>query len=267
MVKTLIKIAFALIILLSNSSFGVCQSVDKNCSKEKSMILVGKFSLFLEAQLMSPAVLTNCVGYKSFDNKHIWNGSIGIGYELQNGIHNELFAVFFTYFEPIFRFSFEINENEIPQEYFGLLPTTVNDYTMTSYSVGIYDRYTFLSNKRISYNFIGGINLKYFPHGGGEMGVGVSKKDHTEIMNIFKLSFESPNRNFHGSFQIGTGVGFPIYKMFINMDLLWNYNFDSAITGTYMWWNLVNEENSTGNYNLKGNYTCIKLTIRKNTHY
>jgi hypothetical protein len=245
---------------------GYCQNYisDENIRNNRShSIMVGKFSLIIEPQVFSSAKLTDCIGYKKFENKSIWNGSLGFGYELQRNHRNELYVLAFAYFEPLYKISFEIKEEELPDGYYGLYPVTTSDYTMASFSLGIYNRYRLKYHKRVSYNIIGGVNVKYFPYGSSDFGVGLSNTTHTESLNVFNLYCESSSRSIHGSCQIGAGIGFAIWKGYLNIELLRNFNFNDSITGEYIWWNLADNGISSGNYKLKGDYTSLKLSIRK----
>ena len=253
---------FLVILLLFCIHSSQCQEIIP-IDKSNSVKDVGRFSFLLESQLLSPAALSNQIGYKSFDNKYIWNGAVGVGIEVQRSRRNEIFALFFTNFEPLFRLSFQVKEDELPPGFYEILPRTISGYTMNSYSLGLYDRFNVMSVNSISYSIIAGLNVKYFPYGDGDLGIGLSPTNQSQIMDVFKLSYESSRRSIQGSCQIGAGIGFAIWKGYLNIELLRNFNFNDSITGEYIWWNLADNGISSGNYKLKGDYTSLKLSIRK----
>jgi hypothetical protein len=71
----------------------------------------------------------------------------------------------------------------------------------------------------------------------------------------------SPDNAVQGSFEIGTGLIFPINKVLLKSKIIYVMNFQNIMEGEYLFDNMFVSPRSYGQYELSGNYLTVLFSV------
>jgi len=243
-----------LVILFDAASFAQNNKYYPELSKYSHWSVIAGPALYNKAKLYPE------YGDYTFDNRPIWSFNAGFEYDfIPDGKWSFTTGIIVGY-EPVYSIEYRIKSEDIYLEYLEDDVDEAKMYAMPSFSFPLLARLNIQVNKIMFAFFTTGLRALYFPPGEASFSLTFSNSDQNESREVFGMRMVSPDNAFQGSFEIGTGLIFPINKVLLKSRIIYVMNFQNIMEGEYLFDNMFVSPRSYGQYELSGNYLTVLVS-------
>jgi len=244
-----------LVILFDAASFAQNNKYYPELSKYSHWSVIAGPALYNKAKLYPE------YGDYTFDNRPIWSFNAGFEYDfIPDGKWSFTTGIIVGY-EPVYSIEYRIKSEDIYLEYLEDDVDEAKMYAMPSFSFPLLARLNIQVNKIMFAFFTTGLRALYFPPGEASFSLTFSNSDQNESREVFGMRMVSPDNAFQGSFEIGTGLIFPINKVLLKSRIIYVMNFQNIMEGEYLFDNMFVSPRSYGQYELSGNYLTVLVSV------
>lgn len=227
--------------------------------EENPLKLYRKWSIVAGPVIYNKAKITPQYGEHSFVNKPIPGYYAGVEYDFLNLKKWTLTTGFLWSPEPVYNLEYVLKKEDIYCNYD--LYDYTRGYAMLSFSFPLYVKRNIEISRHFYVQPFTGFKFKYFPSGSAEMSVAVVNEDHTESREVFGLRAESPDNSMQCAYVICIGGSYLMKKALIKANLVYSMNFQTLMSGEYLFDNLLVSPRSRGYYELSGNYIGLLFSV------
>ena len=244
-----------LLIIIDVASFAQSNKYYPELSKYSHWSVIAGPALYNKAKLYPE------YGEYTFENRPIWSFNAGFEYDfIPDGKWSFTTGIIVGY-EPVYSIEYRIKIEDIYPEYLEDNVDKAKMYAMPSFSFPLLARLNIQVNKKMFAFFTTGLRALYFPPGGASYSLTFHKPDQNEAREVFGMRMDSPDNAFQGSFEIGTGLTFPINKVLLKSKIIYVMNFQNIMEGEYLFDNMFVSPRSYGQYELSGNYLTVLFSV------
>lgn len=219
------------------------------------------WSIILGPVIYNKATLTPQYGEYSFVNKPILGYNAGFEYDFYHIEKWTLTTGFIWSKEPVYNLEYVLKEEDIYSHFNGDLYDYSKMYAMLSFSFPLYVKRNFQVARNLYLQPFTGLKVKYFPAGSATLSVNIYNEDQSESREVFGLRLESPDNYIQYAYAIGIGSSYGMKKVLIKANIIYSINFQTLISGEYMFGNLLVSPESRGYYELSGNYLGLLFSF------
>jgi hypothetical protein len=221
--------------------------------------LYRKWSIVAGPVIYNKAKIASQYGEQSFVNKRIPGYYAGVEYDFFNSKKWILTTGFLWSLEPIYNIEYVLKKEDINYNYD--LYDYNREYAMLSFSFPLYVKRNIEISRHFYVQPFTGFKFKYFPSGSSQTSVIVHNEDDTESREVFGLRAESPDNSIQCAYSIGIGGSYLMKKALIKANLVYSMNFQTLMSGEYLFDNLLVSPRSRGYYELSGNYIGLLFSV------
>ncbi len=248
-------IVLFLVIFLVPASFAQSNTYYPELSRYSHWSIIAGPALYNKAKLYPE------YGEYTFENRPIWSFNAGFEYDfIPDGKWSFTTGVIVGY-EPVYSIEYRIKEEDIYPHFTEDCVDEAKMYAMPSFSFPLLARLNIQVNKKLFAFFTTGLRALYFPHGEASYSLIFSNPDQNESREVFGMRMVSPDNAVQGSFEIGTGLIFPVNKVLLKSRIIYVMNFQNIIEGEYLFDNMFVSPRSYGLYELSGNYLAVLVSV------
>ena len=246
---------------------GALMSQTHNHLAYGKMYEYSKFGVHIGSTFFTPASTTNHYGNIEIKNKTILNYSFGINY--YHVLQNEWMIMLGIWSnpEPLFSMKFTIKEYDLPSDFGGDLIFKDTGRGIFTFSFPLLFTKSYYHKKNLL-SIIGGYKLMYLPDGYALVSVDTHRSENPLKNRKFTMTLYSSNKHdWYHSLVLGGGISFPMENALIQLNLLYIYNLQPTITGSYIFTNLKTQQDAGGDYTLSGSHIMLECAYRiKKSH-
>jgi len=252
--KVLLFVLF-LVLILVPASFAQSNKHYPELSRYSHWSIIAGPALYNKAKLYPE------YGEYTFENRPIWSFNAGFEYDfIPDGKWSFTTGIIVGY-EPVYSIEYRIKIEDIYPHFTEDCVDKAKMYAMPSFSFPLLARLNIQVSKKLFAFFTTGLRALYFPHGEASYSLTFSNPDQNESREVFGMRMVSPDNAFQGSFEIGTGLIFPVNKVLLKSRIIYVMNFQNIIEGEYLFDNMFVSPRSYGQYELSGNYLTVLVSV------
>lgn len=241
--------------VIDPASFAQSNKYYPELSKYRHWSVIAGPALYKKAKLYPE------YGEYTFENRPIWSFNAGFEYDfIPDGKWSFTTGIIVGY-EPVYSIEYRIKKEDIYSNFTEDDVDEAKMFAMPSLSFPLLARLNIQINKKMYAFFTTGLRALYFPSGGASLSVVYHNQDDSESREVFGMRMESPDNTFQGSFEIGTGLTYPINKVLLQSRIMYVLNFQKIMEGEYLFDNMFVSPRSYGQYELSGNYLTVLVSV------
>lgn len=252
--KYLILVLFV-VFIIDAESFAQNNKYYPELSKYSHWSIIAGPALYNKAKLYPE------YGEYTFENRPIWSFNAGFEYDfIPDGKWSFTTGIIVGY-EPVYNIEYRIKKEDIYSHFTEDCVNETKMYAMPSLSFPLLARLNIQLSKKMFSFFTTGLRALYFPSGSASLTQVFHNSDQTEAREVFGMRMDSPDNAIQGSFEIGTGLTFPINKVLLKSSVIYVMNFQNIMEGEYLFDNMFVSPRSYGQYELSGNYLTVLVSV------
>jgi hypothetical protein len=243
------------VILIDVASFAQNNKYYPELSKYSHWSIIAGPAIYNKAKLYPE------YGEYTFENRPIWSFNAGFEYDfIPDGKWSFTTGIIVGY-EPVYSIELRIKNEDIYPHFTEDWVDETKSYAIPSFSFPLLARLNIQVNKKMFAFFTTGLRAFYFPPGEASLSWVFHNEDMTESREVFGMRMVSPDNAVQGSFEIGTGLIFPINKVLLKSKIIYVMNFQNIMEGEYLFDNMFVSPRSYGQYELSGNYLTVLFSV------